>query len=290
MAMDNVIIIGSGPAGVSAAIYTLRAGIKTTIISAGKSALDKAREVENYYGFSTSVSGPDLIKDGLAQARRLGAEILEHEVVGMEENEQVGGFLVHTSDNTYQAKIVILATGSSRKKPKWQNIDTYEGMGVSYCAVCDAFFFRGKDVAVAGSGPYALHEACALLPVVGSVTLCTDGAPLTAEFPPEIKIADKPVDGLEGEQTLSRVRFKDGSELTVSGLFVAVGTAGSSELANAIGANVDTKSQEILVDSRMCTNIPGLFAAGDCTPGLKQVAKAVYEGAVAGTEAARYLK
>ena len=285
--MDNLIIIGSGPAGISAALYALRAGLKTTIISAGKSALDTAKEIENYYGFPDIISGPDLLAGGIAQARRLGAEILTHEVVGVEEEDD-GGFLLKTSDSSFQSEVVILATGASRAKPKWQGIDIYDGMGVSYCAVCDGFFFRGKDVAVAGSGFYALHEAQALLPLAGSVTLCTDGKPLTADFPPEIKIADQPVAALEGTSALSCVRFKDGTALEVSALFVAIGTAGSSDLANALGANV--KAGDIVVNAFMHTSIPGLLAAGDCTGGMKQIAKAVYEGAVAGTEAAKLVQ
>jgi len=286
--MDNsdVIIIGSGPAGVSAALYTARAGIDTMIIGGKESALLKAREIENYYGLSLPISGTDLLQNGVEQAQRLGVKILSQEVVGIkEENDR---FVIETNEGSFHGKIVILATGASRAKPKWQDIDTFDGMGVSYCAVCDGFFFRGKDVAVAGSGPYALHEAQALLPIVGSVTLCTDGKSLTADFPPEIKIADKLVMGLEGSSTLSTVRFKDGSALEVSGLFVAIGTAGSSNLANTIGANI--KAGNIVVDTQMCTNIPKLLAAGDCTGGMKQIAKAVYEGAVAGTEAVRIFR
>ena len=282
----SVIIIGSGPAGVSASLYTARSNIKTTIIGTGQGALSTAREIENYYGFSQVISGPDLHETGINQAKRLGVEVIRQEVVGIEEAEN--GFTVKTAGETYKSKVVILATGASRKKPKWPGIAGYEGMGVSYCAVCDAFFFRGKDVAVAGSGPYALHEIQALLPLVKSVTLCTDGKPVTADFPAEVKIADKPVAGLEGEQTLSAVRFEDGSTLEVSGLFIAIGTAGSTNLANAIGANI--KSGNILTDPNTRTNIPGLLAAGDCTGGMKQIAKAVYEGAVAGTEAIKIIR
>ena len=282
----SVIIIGSGPAGVSASLYTARSNIKTTIIGTGQGALSTAREIENYYGFSQIISGPALHETGIQQAKRLNVDVITQEVVGIEEDES--GFIVKTAEETYNSKVVILATGASRKKPKWPGLGDYEGMGVSYCAVCDAFFFRGKDVAVAGNGPYALHEIQALLPLVKSVTLCTDGKPVNADFPAEVKIAEKPVAGLEGEQTLSAVKFDDGSALEISGLFVAIGTAGSTSLANAIGA--DVKSGDIVVDCSMRTNIPGLLAAGDCTGGMKQIAKAVYEGAVAGNEAIKIIR
>ena len=286
MDTNNVLIIGSGPAGVSAALYAVRAGIKTSIISGGEGALAKAKEVENYYGFPMPVSGPDLIQDGIKQARRLGVEIFRHEVVGIKEEST--GFLVETAEESFNAKVVILATGASRAKPKWQGIDTFEGMGVSYCAVCDAFFFRGKDVAVAGSGPYALHEAQVLLPLARSVSLCTDGAALSADFPDSIKIVSQAVEGLEGDGTLSALRFKDGTSLELEGLFIAIGTAGSSNLANSIGAEI--QAGDIVVDKQMRTSVPGLLAAGDCTGGMKQIAKAVYEGAAAGTEGVRIIR
>lgn len=286
MDTNKVLIVGSGPAGVSASLYTARAGIATTIVSSGKGALGKAREIENFYGFPEAISGPVLLQGGVTQAQRLGVDILNQEVVGIQEGEE--GFLVDTPEGVLGGKVIILATGASRTKPKWQGIDVYEGMGVSYCAVCDGFFFRGKDVAIAGSGPYALHEAQVLLPLARSVTLCTDGAKLTADFPPEIKIAEQPVAGLEGDLALYGVRFKDGTFIDISGLFVAIGTAGSSDLANSIGAEV--RDGDIVVDKNMRTSVPGLLAAGDCTGGMKQIAKAVYEGAVAGTEAVKILR
>ena len=282
----DVIIIGKGPAGISASLYTTRANLKTLVIGQDNSSLIKAEAIENYYGFPKPISGANLLKNGISQAERLGAKIIFQEVVGIREEDS--GFTVETTACSFRGKIVILATGASRAKPKWQGIDTFDGMGISYCAVCDGFFFKGKDVAVAGSGPYALHEAKALLPLVNSVTLCTDGKPLTTDFPPEIKIEDRPVMGLEGTPMLSAVRFKDGFSLEISGLFVAIGTAGSSDLANTIGANI--KAGNIVVDARMNTNVQWLLAAGDCTGGMKQIAKAVYEGAMAGTEAVRLLR
>ena len=284
--MDNVIITGAGPAGISASLYTLRAGIKTTIIHTGQSALNKAAEVENYYGFSVPVSGMDLLDAGIANAVRLGAELINAEVVAVDEIEN--GFTIRTADDSYTAGVVILASGTSRAKPKWHGFNEFENKGISYCAVCDGFFFKGKDVAVAGSGPYALHEAEVLLPIANSVTVCTDGSPVTAIFPESINLIDKPVAGLGGGDFLSHINFKDGSIHNVSALFVAIGTAGSTDLAKKMGAVTD--SDCITVDENMRTNIPGLLAAGDCTGGMKQIAKAVYEGATAGTEAINIIR
>jgi len=285
MLESSVIIVGNGPAGVSTALYTARAGIETLVIGSGEGALMKAKEVENYYGFPNPISGQDLLIRGIAQIKRLGVKIIEQEVVGIEEAD---GFIVKTATESFVAKVVVLTTGTSHAKPKWQGIDIFNGMGVSYCAVCDGFFFRGKNVAVAGNGPYALHEVNILLPIADSVTLCTDGNPLLADFPPEVKIIDTPVASLAGDTVLSGIRFKDDSVIAANCLFVALGTAGSSDLALTMGAEV--KDSNIVIDEHMRTNIPGLLAAGDCTGGMKQIAKAVYEGAVAGTEAVRILR
>ena len=159
---------------------------------------------------------------------------------------------------------------------------------MSYCATCDAFFYRGRDVAVLGSGEYALHEVQALLPVAHSVTLLTGGAPLTTQFPPEVAVRTEAVEAILGEERVTGVQLKDGGTLEVSGVFVALGVAGSTALARKLGAEVN--GSRIVVDDHMQTSLPGLYAAGDCTGGLLQVAKAVYEGAVAGTEAAKALR
>ena len=139
-----------------------------------------------------------------------------------------------------------------------------------------------------GSGEYALHEVQALLPVAHSVTLLTGGAPLTAQFPPEVVVRTEAVEAILGEERVTGVQLKDGGTLEVSGVFVALGVAGSTALARKLGAEVN--GSRIVVDDHMQTSLPGLYAAGDCTGGLLQVAKAVYEGAVAGTEAAKALR
>ena len=143
-------------------------------------------------------------------------------------------------------------------------------------------------VAVLGSGEYALHEVQALLPVVKSVTLLTNGAALTADFPPEVSVCTQKVEAILGEQAVTGVQLADGAVRAVSGVFVALGVAGSTALARKLGAAVE--GSRIVVDDKMQTTVPGLYAAGDCTGGLLQVAKAVYEGALAGTEAAKALR
>lgn len=285
--MAKVVIIGSGPAGVSAALYTARAGIDTTVLTRGPGALARADGIENYYGVPGPVSGAELERRGIEGAKAVGVQFVEAEAVGLTFTDKL---TVETLSGDYPADAVILATGASRAAPPIPGLKALEGHGVGYCATCDAFFYRGKDVAVLGSGEYALHEASALLPLAKSVTLLTGGAPLTAEFPPEIALCTEKVEAILGEEAgkVTGVRLAGGRELPLDGVFVALGVAGSTALARKMGAEVD--GNRIVVDEHMMTTVPGLFAAGDCTGGLLQVAKAVYEGAMAGNEAAKALR
>lgn len=283
--MPNIVIIGSGPAGVSAALYAARAGVETTVLTKGPGALDRAELIQNYYGFAEPISGAELERRGIEGAKALGVQFVTTEAVGLTYTDKL---TVETLAGDFPADAVILATGASRAAPHIPGLAGLEGHGVSYCATCDAFFYRGKDVAVLGSGEYALHEVQALLPVVKSVTLLTNGSPLTASFPPEVTVCPEKVNAILGEDRVSGVELNGGKTVALSGIFVALGVAGSTALARKLGAGVD--GNRILVDEHMQTTLPGLYAAGDCTGGLLQVAKAVYEGALAGTEAAKALR
>ncbi len=276
--MADVIIMGSGPAGISAALYTARAGLDTLVIGPVGGSLLKTNKIENYYGFAEPVSGKTLLENGTAQAERVGVMRLDGEVVGIAYD---GQFAVSTASDTYRAPFAVLATGAARRAPKIPGLSDLEGRGVSYCAVCDAFFYRKKKVAVLGAGDYALHEALELLPVASNVTILTDGEKPAADFPEDFTVETKKISSLEGGATLEGVQFEDGSRLETAGLFVALGVAGSVDLARKLGAQ--TKGTAIAVDEHRQTNIPGLYAAGDCTGGLLQISKAVCDGAVAGT-------
>lgn len=283
--MSNVIIIGNGPAGISTALYTTRAGIETTIIGKDYGALGKAHEIENYYGFREPISGKELIENGIEGAKRLGANLISDEVLGITFADKL---IVSTKSKEYSADSVVIATGTSRSAPKIKGLKEFEGHGVSYCAVCDAFFYRGKDVAVLGDGEYALHEALELLSTSNSVTILTNGKQPSATIPDNIKVNTNSILSLEGNEVIDSVIFEDGSSIAVSGVFVAIGVAGSTDLAKKIGAM--TENNKIIVNDKMATNVPGLYAAGDCTGGLLQISKAVYEGAKAGTEIVKYLR
>lgn len=283
--MANIIVVGCGPAGVSAGIYAARAGVDTIIIGGRESALKKAHKIDNYYGFEEGTSGQQLFENGIKQAKSLGIEVIEDEVVGLSFGEKL---TVTTIKNTYTADSVILATGSSRAVPKIKGIKELEGKGVSYCAVCDGFFFRGKPLTVLGNGEYAVHEAKELLPLAQSVTIATDGKGMEVDVPEGVAVKTEKIAEIKGEGKVEIIAFENGAEHEASGVFVAMGVAGSADLARKIGA--ETEGNKIVVDENMATNVPGLFAAGDCVGGLLQISKAVSDGAIAGTNAVKFVR
>lgn len=283
--MAKVVIIGSGPAGISAALYVRRAGQDVLVIHKGAGALEKAEAIENYYGFAEPISGLKLWQNGVDNARRLGVEFVEDEVVGFAVEDTL---VVLTPHGRFPADGVIIATGSPRKVPPVKHLDDFEGRGVSYCAACDGFFYRGKDVAVMGAGEYALHEAMELLPLARTVTLLTGGETPSFAPPDGLIVRSEKVEAVEGDDVLRAVVLSGGERMKLDGLFIAYGVAGSADLAHKVGA--ETAGNRIVVDENMATTIPGLYAAGDCTGGFLQVAKAVYEGAKAGTELVKYLR
>lgn len=266
------------PHGISAAIYAKRRKLSVLVISKGNGALAKTDKIENYYGFARAISGQELYENGLAQAKNLGVELIEDEVVSVQLEEK---FEVETINSHYQAKSVILATGTNRMVPPIKGIKEFEGKGVSYCAVCDAFFYKNKEVAVLGNGNYAIHEMEQLKPVAKEVTILTNGEPIVENRNiGDIKIESKKIREFRGDSKIQEIEFEDNTIKPVQGVFVALGTASSSDLARKIGARIE--NNRIVVNENMETTVPGLFACGDCTGGLLQISKAVYEGAVAG--------
>lgn len=284
--MPSILIVGGGPAGLSAAIYAARANIQTTVLYKDGGALEKTDKIENYFGFVDVISGPDLLTRGRAQAERLGAQLIQTEVTGIEYAEK--GFSVKTTAGAYAADAIILATGAPRATPPIAGVREFEGRGVSYCAICDAFFYRGKAVAVLGEGEYALEEARTLLPVATSVTLLTNGAPAPANLPEGLLVDTRKVAAVEGDDKVTGVSFADGEPIAVDGVFIAYGTAGSGDFARKLGAQVE--GNKIQVGTDLSTAVPGLFAAGDCTGGLLQVAKAVSDGAQAAMNAIKFVR
>lgn len=189
-------------------------------------------------------------------------------------------FVVETVNSEYEAKNVILATGKERLTPKIKGIKEFEGKGISYCAICDAFFYRNKNVAVLGSGNYAIHEAKQLMQVAKSVVLLTNGDKRIENRDIDIDVNEKNIKEIRGSNKVEEIQFFDDTTLTLSGIFIAVGTATSTDLAKKIGAII--QNNNIKVNEEMQTSVEGLYACGDCTGGLLQISKAIYEGTKAG--------
>ena len=192
--MFDMLILGYGPAGISAALYGLRAGLSVQLVGKDGGALAKAHMIQNYYGLEKPLSGEQLLEVGHKQAIALGANIADDEITDLMFDGQ--GFSAKGLVGEYHGKVCIMATGAARNKRPVAGMAELEGHGVSYCAVCDAFFYRQKNVAVLGNGEYALHEVQELLSVVKSVTLLTNGAALATSFPPNVRIENRHLQSL----------------------------------------------------------------------------------------------
>lgn len=283
--MTDVIIVGHGPAAVSAALYLRRAQKSVILLGRDVGALQKAEKIENYFGLSRPMSGKELAETGISQAQALGAQIVTAEVVDIEYD---GSFTLVTTDGEYRSKAVILATGAARRAPDIAGLKQFEGKGVSYCAVCDGFFYRGKTVGVIGSGEYALHELSHLLNLCEKAYLLTNGEPAPSFLPEKAEAVTEPIAEILGENTVTAVKLKNGTVLPLSGVFSAQGTAAAADFARKLG--IEVSNGAITVDSEMKTAVDGVFAAGDCTGGFMQVAVAVAKGAAAAMSALNFLK
>lgn len=282
----DVIIIGAGPAGISASLYTKRGNLKTLVLYEDESSLEKTDKIENYYGFEKGISGQELYQTGIKQAENIGVEIIKEEVIKIE--LLINEFTIKTSKSEYKSKVVILATGNKKNKPRISGIEKFEGKGVSYCAVCDGFFYRNRSVSVLGSGDYAISETNDLINIARNITILTNGEESPEFRADNVEIDTRQIKEIHGKDKIEHVEFEDGTKLETDGIFVAQGVAGSSEFAKKLGAI--TKKDKIVVNEKMETNIKGLYACGDCTGGLLQISKAVYEGTVAGLQAIKYIK
>ena len=274
--MYDVIVIGSGPAGISASIYLKRAQKNVCIITDGNSALKRTNKIENYYGVM-SISGEDLYNVGIKQAEELEIPMVKDEVTNISFEKH---FIVRTVNSEYETKYVVIATGTNRAAPKVKGIKEFEGKGISYCAICGGFFYKDKNVAVVGSGNYAIHEAETLKLIANSVTILTNGQKMIENRnASDFEVDETPIREFRGDNVIKEVEFENNSTKAIDGVFIAIGTASSVDLARKIGAVI--KANNIVTNENMQTTVRGLYACGDCTGGLLQVNKAVYEGAVA---------
>ena len=283
--MYDIIIIGAGPAGISASLYAKRANMKTVVIYKGTSNLERSTKIENSYGFPKGIDGKSLYNNGIKQAQNLGVELKTSEVTGIEYIQ--GGFNVKTLQDEYSGKSVIIATGNKKITPNIKGIKEFEGKGISYCAICDGFFYKGKTVAVIGNGEFAYSEAKTLSNVAGEIIILTNGEKATS-INNEFEVNSKKIKEIAGKEKVQKVIFEDSTETNIDGIFVALGEAGANDFAKTLG--IITENDNIKVNENMETNVKGIYACGNITGGLLQVNKAVFEGAKAGLSAVEYVK
>lgn len=271
------IVIGSGPSGISCAIYLKRFNLNVLVIGMPTSALNSNIKIENYYGFD-SISGIDLYNNGISQTKKIGIEVLEDEVTKIETGKT---FSVYTPNSIFEAKTIYLATGKKRKSLNIKGLDNFVGKGISYCAICDGFLYRNKRIAVVGSGSYMKEELEVLKRFSKDVLVFSNGKSNDSSY-----INEEIVEFI-GDDYLKQIKTKN-NYYDVDACFIAEGTQDSTTFAKHLGIIVDEKNN-IIVNNYQ-TNVPGLFAGGDAIGGLLQVSKAVSDGALASNEIRNYLK
>lgn len=303
--MRNVVIIGSGPAGFTAAVYAARAGLKPVVIASSVAVggeLMNTTDVENFPGFPEGVLGPDLMQKMQEQAERFGAEIVYDDVTEVQLDGEVK--LVKTAySGDFEALAVIVSTGSQYRKLGLESEEKLSGRGVSWCATCDGAFFKDQHIAVVGGGDSAMEEATFLTRFASKVTLIHRSQNLRAstimreraESNEKIEfLLDTVVEEVLGEQNVSGIRVRntlsgETSELPVTGLFIAIGNDPRTELVKDQLAL--TADGTIAVDGRSSkTSVTGVFAAGDVIdPSYRQAITAAGSGCVAALDAEHYL-
>ncbi|WP_370250135.1 thioredoxin-disulfide reductase [Nocardioides sp.] len=300
----NVIIIGSGPSGYTAAVYAARASLSPLVfegsVTAG-GALMNTTEVENFPGFRDGIMGPELMENMRAQAERFGAELVADDVISVDLTGEVK--TVATADGSFAARSVILAMGSGYRKLGLPQEDRLSGRGVSWCATCDGFFFRNRHVAVVGGGDSALEEATFLSRFASKVSLLVRRDELRgSKIMQERALADDKVEilwntavaSLDGVESLDSITLVDTIEghrrqLDATGLFIAIGHEPRSELL-AGQVDLDDEGYVLTQPGSTATNLPGVFAAGDLVDHTyRQAITAAGSGCAAALDAERWL-
>ncbi len=300
----NVIIIGSGPSGYTAAVYAARAALQPLVfegaVTAG-GALMNTTEVENYPGFRDGIMGPALMEEMRAQAERFGAEMITDDVVAVDLTGDVK--VVKTHDAEFRARAVILAMGSGYRKLGLPDEDRLSGHGVSWCATCDGFFFRDQEIAVVGGGDSAVEEATFLTRFASKVHLIHRRDELRAsKIMADRALADPKIEfqwnsevaAIHGDARLTGVTLRDTEtgaerELAISGMFIAIGHDPRSELLPG-QVDLDDNGYVVVSHPSTRTNLPGVFAAGDLVDHhYRQAITAAGTGCAAALDAERYI-
>lgn len=291
----DLVIVGAGPAGLTAAIYAARYKLRTLVIGKDAGLASYAHTIENYPGFS-SISGIELLKKMKDQATSLGVKIIENEVKEIKKDK---GFIVFTENKKYKAKAVILALGTERKKLNLPEEAKFLGKGISYCATCDAPMFKNKVVAVIGGSNAAVMSALLLAEYAKKVYLIYRYKELKAE-PIQIEklkknkkieiLYNSEIEKISGKNFVDAIILNNKKKLEVQGIFVEIGNVPSTYLSKKLNIAID-KEGFILTNQAMETNVWGVFAAGDIRKKpLRQIITAASDGAIAAFSAYLYIK
>lgn len=299
--MEDVLIIGAGTAGIGAAIYTARASLQTLVLGILEhSNAYKSHVFENYFGID-SITGPELMKRGKSQAEKFGARFVLREAVDIKANGDHTFTVKDTELGEYQAKYIIITSGLGFKPSGIKGEKEFTGRGVSFCVTCDGYFFKQKKVCIIGDSNFAAEEALELLTYTPDVTLLSHGKSFSINPKMEkavlergVKMVKSPkIQFFAGNGTvppqLKKLTFIDGTNAEYEGAFIALGTAGAADFAMKLGLEYDRAY--IKANPRTGeTNVPGVYAAGDCTGGNAQAAKSVGEGCNAAISVIKSIK
>jgi thioredoxin reductase (NADPH) len=318
--MYDVIIVGSGPAGYTAALYTSRAFLKTLVLTGIQPGgqLTTTTEVDNYPGFAKGIQGPQLMLDMKAQVERFGTEIHQGQVSSIKYQGKTKTFLIVADGKTLESKTVIVATGASAMYLGLPSETALAGKGVSACATCDGFFFRGKEVVVVGGGDTAMEEATFLTKFATKVTVVHRRDEFRASAimlerakkDPKITfLTSTVIEEIVGDTAVTGIRIKDAktgktSVYPTQGVFLAIGHKPSTEFLKGFvdldprgyvmvkrQVTSDKKQENSMLLAQTATNMPGLFAAGDCVdPRYRQAIVAAGQGCMAALDAEKYLE
>lgn len=298
----DILTIGAGPAGLTAGIYGVRANLKVGMLerSAPGGQIVWTYEIENYPGYE-KLPGPDLAMKMYEHATNMGAEYIYGDVTCIKKENDL--FTVTTEDNEFKAKTIIIATGTVNRRLNVTGEDRLAGYGISWCAICDGAFYKGKEVAVVGGGNSALEEALYLASIVDKVYIIHRRDAFRADKLAQERVFnnkkieviwDSVIESFNGEKNVESITIKNittnaSKDLKVSGVFLYIGQDPATGFVKDFG--ILDESNYVIANQKMETAIPGLFAAGDCiVKDLRQVATAVSDGAVAAIEAIKYIE
>lgn len=279
--MKDTIIIGCGPAGISAALYLRKLNHDILVIGKDLGHLTKFDIIDNFYG-QDQIPGDKLIEKGIQQAINLGIDYVKDFVISVDKNDDF--FVVKTSEKEYLSKSVVITTGKHRIPLRVKGFSSFKGKGVHLCATCDGFFYKNKSIAIIGSGTYMEQELEILENYTQNITIFTNGNEYQNS---KYIVVKEPIKAFVGDNRVNAIVTSD-NQYDIKGAFIAVGFPQANELALKLGVLIE--SNNVVVNKYMETNIEGVFAGGDAVGGKLQIAKAVYDGLKISDGVHKYLK